>query len=80
MTYPFRRKIESAFPRKDPGPISDARLRQVFALWSEAAVEGRPPSKDFVDPAKRQEGRRAFWQGMLSKIETWRRGDKPKEA
>ena len=35
---------------------------------------------DFVDPAKRQEGRRAFWQGMLSKIETWRRGDKPKEA
>ncbi len=39
-------------PVEDPGPISDARLRQVFALWSEAAVEGRPPSKDFVDPAK----------------------------
>jgi len=35
---------------------------------------------DFLDPAKRLEGRCAFWQGMLAKIDTWRRGDKSHAA
>ena len=42
-------------PVDDAGLLKDARLRHLFALWSEAAAEGRPPSKDFVDPARLDE-------------------------
>ncbi len=39
-------------PVEDAGPLKNAKLRQLFALWSEASVAGRPPAKDFVDPAR----------------------------
>lgn len=34
---------------------------------------------DYVDPVKRQEGRREFWKGMLNKIDSWRSETAPAE-
>ncbi|NDD30251.1 MAG: hypothetical protein EB084_18495 [Proteobacteria bacterium] len=39
---------------------------------------GQSTPAEYLDPVKRQEGRRAFWKGMLTKIDAWRADDKPK--
>lgn len=44
--------ISTYSPIDDPSQLGDIRLRMLLAHWSAAAVNGRLPTKDIVDPIR----------------------------